>query len=429
MIRKICALLLSCLLFLTGCAAESSSSLSTAENSESTASETQGTTSEQADSADESSSTTETSSGESADSASEDLAFTGLDDPDLLQYVEDSVYAELVNNLDSDDYFIENVEGAYVSKEYLEEVAYNSQENIYFGYTLSELNEVFEGQEFIFTLGADGQTTAVPMEEYDGTFGDVIRNVAIGTGVILLCVTVSAVSSGLGAPAVSAIFALSAKSAAAAGLASGAVAGTAKGIVEGVRSGDMSEAFKAGVFDASAGFMLGAVGGALTGGAVKAARLKGATLNGLTMNEAAVIQRESKYPVKIIKQMHSMDEYNVYKTAGLYTQMVDEKAALVQDIDLDYVSLEPDGTQLTNLQRMQKGKAPLEPESGKSYELHHIGQKNDATLAILTPGQHRSKETTSALHVIQESEIDRPDFDKTRKAFWKAFAKQLEGDA
>lgn len=54
-------------------------------------------------------------------------SFNGLNDPKLLQYVEDSVYAELVSEFSSEDYIVENVSATYISKEYLEELAYNSQ--------------------------------------------------------------------------------------------------------------------------------------------------------------------------------------------------------------------------------------------------------------------------------------------------------------
>lgn len=79
--------------------------------------------------------------------------FTGLDDTALATYLEDSVYSELVSELNSADYFVENVSALYVSKEYLEEIDYNSQENIYFGFKLSELDEVFQGTRYVFTLG------------------------------------------------------------------------------------------------------------------------------------------------------------------------------------------------------------------------------------------------------------------------------------
>ena len=57
----------------------------------------------------------------------EDLYFDGLNDPALLQYTEDSVYANLVAEFDSEDYVIENVSAVYISEEYLEELAYRGQ--------------------------------------------------------------------------------------------------------------------------------------------------------------------------------------------------------------------------------------------------------------------------------------------------------------
>ena len=42
----------------------------------------------------------------------------------------------------------------------------------------------------------------------------------------------------------------------------------------------------------------------------------------------------------------------------------------------------------TNLQRMKQGLAAIDPNFGVSYELHHIGQKAESTLAILTKAEH-----------------------------------------
>jgi hypothetical protein len=140
-----------------------------------------------------------------------EVSFLGLNDPNLHRYIEDDIYANLVIELDSESFFVENVNAIYLSKEYLEQVAFNSQANIYFGFTLSDLDEIFEGTRFIFTLGKDNQTVVQDFERYDDTFDRIIRNVAIGTGVILLCVTVSLVSPLAGAHAVSVIFAASAK--------------------------------------------------------------------------------------------------------------------------------------------------------------------------------------------------------------------------
>ncbi|MGN0471129.1 MAG: HNH/ENDO VII family nuclease [Acutalibacteraceae bacterium] len=347
--------------------------------------------------------------------------FKSLNDENLLTYLKDEVYTELVDKLDSEDYFVENVDAVYISKEYLEEIEYNSQENIYFGYTLSSLDKCFQGKRYVFTLGDNGQTAVTEFQEYDDTYDKVLKNVLIGSGVILLCVTVSVVSGGLGAPAaVSMIFATSAKTGAAMALSSGILSGVSAGITTGIETGDFNEALKAAALAGSEDFKWGAISGAIAGGATKAVALKGATLNGLTMNEAATIQKQSKYPLDVIKQFHSMDEYAIYKNAGLRSHMVSGKLALVRDIDLNATS-DLAGKTVTNLERMKKGYPPIDPATGKSYQLHHIGQKSDATLAILTEDEHLKN--PSILNIPgKESEIDRPAFEKIKRQFWRDYA-------
>ncbi len=354
--------------------------------------------------------------------------YNNLDDPELLNYVEDSVYVELVSNLD-DGYFAQNVNAVYVSEEYLEEISYNSKSNIFFGYTLAELDEQFQGTRYVFTLSDEGETIVEPFEEYDDTYESVIKNVAIGSGVILICATVSVVSGGIGAPAISIVFATSAKTGAIMALSSGGIGAAASGIVTGVQTKDLDEAVKAAALAGSEGFKWGAISGALTGGtngAIQVSALKGAdvTANGLTLKEAAAIQNESKYPLDVIKQMHSMEEYQVYKEAGLKAVIVDGKTALIQNIDINYISELPDGTEVTNLIRMQNGYAPIDPLTNEAYQLHHIGQKADATLAVLTPEQHQGN--SAILNIIgKESEINRSEFDKVRKDFWEYMGKYI----
>ena len=349
-----------------------------------------------------------------------EINFSSLDDSDLQRYIEDSVYNELVQQLDSDQYFVENVSAVYVSQEYIDEITYNSQPNVYFGYTLAELDEAFNGTRYVFTMSEEGDTIVVPFEKYDNTYEQVIKNVAIGTGVILVCVTVSLVSGGAGAPAVSMIFATAAKTGTILALSSGTVGGVAAGVVTGIETNDMDEALKAAVLSGSEGYKWGAITGVVTGGASEAIALKGATLNGLTMNQAATIQKESGYPLDVIKQFHTTEEYAVFKDAGLKPIMVNGQTALVRaDIDLNLV----DANGLTNLQRMQYGLSPID-SNGAYYELHHIGQRADGTLAILTQTEHDN----AALHGFKSiSEIDRNGtFRKQRQQFWKTMANLLE---
>lgn len=354
-----------------------------------------------------------------------EISYNSLDDKNLLSHIEDLIYTETVESLNSDKYFVENVSAIYISNEYLDELAFNSQSNIYFGYTLSELNELFQGSKYIFTLGEDGATTVQELMEIKNTTSEeIIRNVAIGIGVILVCVTVSAVTTGVGAPAISMIFAASAKTGAIMALSSAALGGVSAGVVRGIETGDFDEAVEAALLAGSEGFMWGAIGGAISGGAletVKYARamksLKLIELNGITKQQAAAIQMESRLPMDVISQFHSMDEYLIYKEAGLKAVMVNGRTALVQNIDLNYMSELPDGTMVTNLVRMQRGYAPIDPATQKAYQLHHIGQKADGTLAVLTETQHQGN--SAILNITgKESEIVRSEFAKTRKDFW-----------
>ena len=86
----------------------------------------------------------------SKDTIAED--FETLSDPRLPGYIESVVYTELLNNIDSKQYVVENVQAIYISKEYIDESAYNSESNVFFGYTLNDLNECFTEKKYVFTI-------------------------------------------------------------------------------------------------------------------------------------------------------------------------------------------------------------------------------------------------------------------------------------
>lgn len=350
-----------------------------------------------------------------------------LDDKEFLTFIEGLVYEDTITNLDSDEYFVEGVNAVYISKEYIEEVMFNSQENVFFGYNLQELNEIFQDKKYIFTLGENGLTTVKELEKIDdNTTGTMIKNVAVGSGVILVCVTVSAVTAGTGAPAVSMIFAASASTAAKCAVSSAVFGAVTSAAVTGIQTNDVDKAFESAALSATEGFKWGAISGAVVGGAKakETFSLHSATKNGLTLNEAAKIQKESKLPTNIISEMHSFAEYEVYKGQNLKPLTVNGKTALVSKIDLNYTTTNSDGTKITNLEKMLKGQSPIDPVTKTAYELHHIGQKNDATLAVLPEKIH--KEFTSVLHISgKESEIGRPAFAPVRAKFWKSYAKYL----
>ena len=323
----------------------------------------------------------------------------------------------------------------------------------------------------MFTLGEDGETTVVPLERYDDTYEKVIKNVAIGSGVILVCVTVSVLTAGAGAPAASMIFAASAKSGAIFAASSGALSGVIAGTATGIQTHDFDEALKAGALAGSESFKWGAITGAVSGGGSELVMLKTAARGGLTLDEAAVIIKDSKLPANFVKQIHSMDEYHellaiaekggltiqemssvcmstgypvelvkmfrttkegtvYFEQAGLYAESINGQTALIRTIDLNYKS-ELAGKTVTNLERMKQGYAAIDPVSGKPFQLHHIGQKVDSPLAILSQYEHTGGGNNTILHDpnIHEgvhSLISDTEWMAQKMDFWKALAAFLE---
>ncbi len=411
--RKSIALILSIVLALTGCASPTSKG-KVEPNSSSTVEISV------IDSLDESA--TEESSAY-VDIPSEAVAFSGLDDEELLTYVENVVYSDLVSELNSDEYFVENVEAVYISEEYIEELTYNSQANVFFGYTLEELNNLFQGTRYIYTVDDNGQTVVQEMETfYDDSTQKMFENVVVGGGVILLCVTVSLVSGGLGAPAVSMIFMASAKTGTAFALSSSVLGGAAAAITTGYQTSDVEQAFEQGMYAASEGFKWGAFSGAIIGGISEGATLYGAAKQtSFTMNQYAKIQQETGYPLDVIKEFHNMEEYQVFKNANLKSTMVGNKSALVKT-DIDLMKVDTKGR--TNLERMKQGLAPQDAD-GISYELHHVGQKKDGTLAILSRTEHDDPAIHGFLERT-EAHAAGNNWDVERQTFWKAYAAMLE---
>ena len=166
----------------------------------------------------------DTNNVSSVDDTSAWLDSLELNSDELLDYVESVVYQDLSAEL-GDEYYIENVDAIFISQDYIDELAYNSQSNIFFGYTLSDLDEHFGDQKYVFTVD-DNNKTAVQLLNSKGNtdiYDKMLEDVIIGVGVILVCVTVSAVA-GTGT-AVGAIFAASASTGAKFAISSAVIGG------------------------------------------------------------------------------------------------------------------------------------------------------------------------------------------------------------
>ncbi|MBY6062825.1 HNH/ENDO VII family nuclease [Pseudidiomarina sediminum] len=78
-----------------------------------------------------------------------------------------------------------------------------------------------------------------------------------------------------------------------------------------------------------------------------------------------------------------------------------------------------DGRGRTNLQRMQKGLAPIGPD-GKSMNLHHMTQRQQGSIAEMTQSFHEGNHNT--IHINPSSipsGINRTEFNNWRSYYWK----------
>ena len=191
--------------------------------------------------------------------------FSGLDDINLQDYLNESIYSNMGAYIQSDDYTIEDITSIYVSKEYIEELEYNSKSNIYFGFTLEELQKQFNGKKYVFKLGDNNETTVSEFEEYTDVYMQMIKNVAIGSGVISVCTTVSVATGGT----ISLIFAVSAKTATEVAISSATISSFISMTVNYYQTGDINDAVEKGLLEGSESFKWGAIIGAVTGGFVE----------------------------------------------------------------------------------------------------------------------------------------------------------------
>lgn len=336
--------------------------------------------------------------------------FRGMNDPSLLPYMEDALYDGLLTALDGGDYAVEDVRAVYISQEYLDELAYNSQANLFFGYTIAELDAQFEGTRYVFTLDEHNETGVKPFEAHeDDTYTRVLKNVAIGAGVILICVTVSVLSAP-GAPAVSLIFACAAKTGTALAMKGGAMGFLTAGVLEYMQTGNLEKAFDAGLLKGSEGFKWGAIGGSLIGGAQGKAVLSALRREmHIGSNDVKRIQKEEQYSLSFIYSVRSMEEYEIYRKAELVEYRLETGEHVLLPKEFNFNTVDPH-TQMTNLELMAKGYNPVDP-SGVKYEWHHVGQKTDSPLALLTRAQHHDNH--GILHPSGEiSEVHTPGNEK-----------------
>lgn len=210
----------------------------------------------------------------------------GLTEDELISYSEEAIAVAIKENLWGDE-FIVDVDMQLVSKEYLENKQSNSRENIYFGYTNTQLRELFGTDMVVFRLDGEGNTVVVPFELYTNPYIPAIRDLAIGTGVILVCVTVTLATGGGAAPIAHAVFAAAAKGGAIGALSGGFVSGASNAVVTLIQTGDLNQAKERFINSGAKAFKVGAIMGVATAGIGKAISIKKAGIPSWRESELA----------------------------------------------------------------------------------------------------------------------------------------------
>lgn len=143
------------------------------------------------------------------------------------------------------------------------------------------------------------------------------------------------------------------------------------------------------------------------------------------LEERKKISESSDYSDEVNKKIRSVEELKVYQNEGLVESTVNERIVL-KDNSINPDLIDEKGR--TNLQRMEKGLAPID-ENGRPYNLHHIGQNADSPLAELKDDVHKKNDAT--LHDKSKptevhgsnSEVN---WDKERSDHWKARAEEIK---
>lgn len=137
----------------------------------------------------------------------------------------------------------------------------------------------------------------------------------------------------------------------------------------------------------------------------------------LTDQDRTALKERTGWSDKIVDAIRTKEEAEIYEKAGLVESEVNGKPALIQpEIKGDAYNSRKD-PEWSNKDLAGEGYAPYD-ESGRPYELHHIGQDPDSPLAELTHEQHHKNGNFQKLHSFDESKIDREDFRNERKEYW-----------
>lgn len=152
----------------------------------------------------------------------------------------------------------------------------------------------------------------------------------------------------------------------------------------------------------------------------------------LTFLEKGRLRLRTGWSSRILDNINSLEEAQIYIEAGLKEAVVGGRPALVRsDIDWSAFNCRHEWLKskladweawqdYNNADLIGEGFPPRD-SNGDAYELHHIGQKQSSPFAELTWAEHMGDGNNSILHRMgAESQIDRAQFDKEKSNYWMA---------
>lgn len=201
--------------------------------------------------------------------------FSELSDKNTLYFFQETLEDDLQEY--NSNYIVEYVDCTYYSKEYINELYYNSQKNCYFGYDYDEICSYMNNENWCFTV-ENGETIPSLVISPQNALINTLKKIVAGTGVILICAVISSISAGVGAAPMACFFAGAAKGALTGAIKGALVSGAIGGIVGGIKTKNFQGVIDGALSSLGDGFMWGAIAGALSGGWNSAACFDGDTI-------------------------------------------------------------------------------------------------------------------------------------------------------
>ena len=127
------------------------------------------------------------------------------------------------------------------------------------------------------------------------------------------------------------------------------------------------------------------------------------------------------------KYIENEAQMKIYENAGLEPSVVNGRSCLIKKIDYDYVD---ESSGMTNRERMAKGRSPIDPLTGETIELHHMGQGFDSPFAELTADSEHGDGNHKILHPKVSSswrndEAKKKEYRKQKMNHWIARSKEF----